>query len=175
MLTVLMETRNNEAEIAHSLAALVTGAVEGLVRDVVLLDHGSQDGSSRVADAAGARFCQNWDMAALVGAARGDWLLLLEPGARPIGRWVDDVAEYMALGRAPARFSPSPIDERSLVSKILSRASPLEFGLLLPRPQAVSMARSGMALEDFARARPIRKMRCELIPARVTTGARRAL
>ncbi|HUH48874.1 MAG TPA: glycosyltransferase, partial [Mycoplana sp.] len=49
MLTVLMECHNNEAELAQTLSALVAGAVEGLVRDVIVLDHGSSDGSSRVA------------------------------------------------------------------------------------------------------------------------------
>lgn len=175
MLTVLMETRNNEAEIAHSLAALVTGAVEGLVRDVTLLDHGSGDGSSRVADAAGARFCMDWNVREIIAAARGDWLLFLEPGARPIGRWVDDVAEYMALGQMPARFSPSSIDARPLLQTLLSRRQPLEFGLLMQRQQALSMAKAGMPLEDFGRLRRVRRLRCELIPARVTKAGRQGL
>ena len=58
MLTIITETRDNEAELAQTLSALVAGAVEGLVSDVIVLDHASQDGSSRVADAAGARFLQ---------------------------------------------------------------------------------------------------------------------
>lgn len=57
MLTVIMETKDNEAELAQTLSALVAGAVEGLVSDVIILDHGSTDGSPRVADAAGCRFC----------------------------------------------------------------------------------------------------------------------
>lgn len=64
MLTVIMECRDHEPELAHTLSALVTGAVEGLVSDVVILDHGSRDGSSRVADAAGCRFYGQWDIGA---------------------------------------------------------------------------------------------------------------
>ncbi len=45
MLTVIMETKDNEAELAQTLSALVAGAVEGLVSDVIILDHGSTDGS----------------------------------------------------------------------------------------------------------------------------------
>ena len=85
MLTIITETRDNEAELAQTLSALVAGAVEGLVSDVIVLDHASQDGSCRVADAAGARFCTSWDMTEIVRSARGDWLLLLEAGARPLG------------------------------------------------------------------------------------------
>ena len=51
MLTVLLECRDQEPELAQTLSVLVAGAVEGLVSDVVVLDHGSRDGSSKVADA----------------------------------------------------------------------------------------------------------------------------
>ena len=40
MLTIIMESRDSEAELAQTLSALVSGAVEGLVRDVIVLDHG---------------------------------------------------------------------------------------------------------------------------------------
>lgn len=56
MLTIIMETQDNEAELVQTLSVLVAGAVEGLVSDVIILDHGSRDGSSRVAEAAGCRF-----------------------------------------------------------------------------------------------------------------------
>ncbi len=41
MLTIIMECRDDEAELAQTLSALVSGAVEGIVRDVIVLDHGS--------------------------------------------------------------------------------------------------------------------------------------
>ncbi len=60
--------RDHEAELAHTLSFLVAGAVEGLVGDVVVLDHGSSDGTSSVADAAGCRFYGAWDIRISCGA-----------------------------------------------------------------------------------------------------------
>ena len=65
MLTIIMETRDNEVELAQTLSVLVAGAVEGLVSDVIILDHGSRDGSVHVADAAGCRFCSSRPTTAL--------------------------------------------------------------------------------------------------------------
>ena len=80
MLTVIMECRDQEPELAHTLSTLVSGAVEGLVSDVIILDHGSKDGSSRVAEAAGCRFEVQWDIRDIIGSARGEWILMMEPG-----------------------------------------------------------------------------------------------
>lgn len=172
MLTIITETRDNEAELAQTLSALVAGAVEGLVSDVIILDHGSQDGSSRVADAAGARFCSSWDMTDIVRSARGNWLLLLEAGARPAGRWIDDVAEYMSLNKMPARFSPSRQYRRPFLQRIVSRPAPLELGLLLSKQQAAAIAKTSMQLGDFANGRAARKLGSELVPAWVAIANR---
>ena len=53
MISVLIETRNDEAELAHTLASLVPGAVEGVVREVIVCDRGSTDGTASVAEQAG--------------------------------------------------------------------------------------------------------------------------
>ncbi|MDQ0319361.1 glycosyltransferase involved in cell wall biosynthesis [Pararhizobium capsulatum DSM 1112] len=170
MLSIIMETRNNEAELAQSLSALVSGAVEGLVSDVIVLDHGSEDGSSRVADAAGCRFFLEWELGDVIRSARGEWLLVLEPGARLTGRWIDDIAEYMALNRAPARFSPARLYRKPLLKRLFRRGSALEHGLLVPRNAAA--ATSGKRLDDLVKALSARRLAVEIIPAWVATEAR---
>ncbi|TCM55841.1 hypothetical protein C8J36_103207 [Rhizobium sp. PP-F2F-G48] len=165
MLTILMETHDSETRLAQSLAALVAGAVEGLVSDVIILDHGSRDASQRVADAAGARFLTEWDMADVIGSARGEWLLLIEPGAWPLGRWVDEIAEHMAIGRGPARFSASRRHRRPLLARLASRRPPLEQGFLIKRVQAAGMARPGMTIADFVTRRGVHRLSSELMPA----------
>ena len=107
MLTVVLECQDQESELAQTLSVLVAGAVEGLVSDVIVLDHGSRDGTSRVADAAGCRFHSQWDIKDIVRSARGEWLLFVEPGARPQAGWIDEIAEYVALNKTPARFTAS--------------------------------------------------------------------
>ena len=142
MLTVMMECRDQEPELALTLAVLVAGAVEGLVSDVVVLDHGSSDSSSRVADAAGCRFFTQWDLRDVLRAARGDWLLLVEPGARPLGGWIDTIGEYVSVHTSAARLSPSRGHRRPFYQRIGRPRTPLEDGLLLPTRQAMASMNS---------------------------------
>ncbi|MBO3759068.1 glycosyl transferase [Ciceribacter sp. L1K23] len=175
MLTVIMECRDHEPELAQTLAGLVAGAVEGLVSDVVILDHGSTDGSSRVAEAAGCRFYEQWDMQEVVRAARGEWLLVVEPGARPAGSWIDEICEYIALNTAPAQFSPSRNHRLPLLRRLGRKASPLEDGLLLSKRQAMDLVKSGTKLCELPRGLRMRSLSAELVPARVARQTRAGL
>jgi hypothetical protein len=165
MLTIIMECRDNEAELAQTLSALVAGAVEGIVRDVIVLDHGSRDGSARVADAAGCRFLTAWDISDVVRSARGDWLLLLEPGARPMTGWVDAVVDHVSTSADPARFLGSRSHRRPFLRRFGRRAPPLEEGYLVAKRQAEGKARAGMALADLARGGKARRLVAEIVPA----------
>ncbi|WP_411033203.1 glycosyl transferase [Shinella sp. BYT-45] len=165
MLTIIMECRDNEAELAQTLSALVAGAVEGVVRDVIVLDHGSRDGSSKVADAAGCRFLTNWDIKDVVRSARGDWLLLLEPGARPVTGWVDAVVDHVAVNTGPARFLGSRSHRRPFFKRLGRRVPPLEQGYLVSKRQASATVRTGMALADVARGVKVRRLVAEIVPA----------
>lgn len=165
MLTIIMECRDNEAELAQTLSALVAGAVEGLVRDVIVLDHGSRDGSSKVADAAGCRFLASWDIKDVVRSARGDWLLLLEPGARPLSGWVDAIADHVSVNTTPARFLGSRSHRRPFFKRFGRRLAPLEQGYLVSKRQASATVRTGMALADVARGVKVRTLVAEIVPA----------
>lgn len=165
MLTIIMECRNNEAELAQTLSALVSGAVEGIVRDVIVLDHGSRDGSSTVADAAGCRFLTEWDIGDVLRSARGDWLLLLEPGARPLTGWVDAIVDHVAVDPKPARFSGARSYRRPFLQRLGRRVPPLERGYLVSKRQAIAAAHAGMALSDIARGGKARDLGAEIVPA----------
>lgn len=165
MLTVIMECRNNEAQLAHTLSALVTGAVKGLISDVVILDHASQDGSARVAEAAGCRFHQTWDIGDVIQSIRGEWILLIEPGSRPQGAWIEDILEYMALSERPAQFSPPRYYRKPFLARLLRRGPPLECGLLLRKQDATHLAKSGLSLSEFSKSQKPRRLTAELVPA----------
>jgi hypothetical protein len=84
MITAIIETRNDEVPLAHALAALVPAATEGVLRQVIVIDHGSRDGTLRVADVAGctvieASMGEGDPRRQAAEMARGDWLLLLSP------------------------------------------------------------------------------------------------
>jgi hypothetical protein len=172
MLTVIIECQDQESELAQTLAVLVAGAIEGLVSDVVILDYGSRDGTSKVAEAAGCRFHSQWDINDILQSARGEWLLLVEPGSRPQAGWIDEVAEYVALNKRPARFTPSRGYRRPLLQRISGRRPPLELGLLLLKSQAAGAARSGMRLPEFARGLKPQRLASELIPSWVAKAMR---
>jgi hypothetical protein len=165
MLTVLMECRDQEAELAQTLSILVTAAVEGLVSDVIVLDHASRDGSSRVADAAGCRFHSHWEIRDVLRSARGEWLLFIEAGARPQSGWIEEVMEYLALHRHAARFSPSRNYRRPFFKRIGRSVPPLEYGLIMPKKSAIAAAKSGMTLETLAKGHKATKLASQLIPA----------
>lgn len=171
MLTVLLECRDNEPELAHTLAVLVSGAVDGLVSDVIVLDHGSSDGSARVADAAGCRFVDKWELQDVLKTARGEWIMLLEPGARPQSGWIEEVLEHASLSRTPARFTPSSRFRRPFFKR-WKRSGALEHGFLMPKREAAALAKAGADLTALTRASSVRKLRSELIPAWVMREGR---
>ena len=167
MISVLIECKDQENALAVTLAALVQGAVEGLVAEVIILDRGSRDGTALLADAAGCKFLENPDLREVVRAARGDWLLLIEPGARPLLGWVDHIGQHMAAGRQAARLKPSREYRLPFLARLRRRISPLEHGVLLPKRQAIANSRSGQSLESLARGLAMTRLKCEIVPAAV--------
>ena len=57
MLSVIIATLDSERALVPTLAALVPGAMAGLVSEVLVADGGSRDETAVVADVAGCNFC----------------------------------------------------------------------------------------------------------------------
>lgn len=167
MISVLIECKDQENALAVTLATLVQGAVDGLVAEVVILDRGSRDGTAKLADAAGCKFLENPDLREVVRAARGDWLLLIEPGARPLLGWVDHIGQHLAAGRQAARMRPSREYRLPFLARMRRRTSALEHGVLIPKRQAIANARPGQSLESLGRGLAMTRPKCEIVPASV--------
>ncbi len=56
MISVVIPTHESERLLVPTLAALVPGALAGVVREVIVADAGSRDDTAKVADVAGCRF-----------------------------------------------------------------------------------------------------------------------
>ncbi len=74
---------------------------------------------------------------AVLSEVRGEWLMLLEPGARPQIGWIDEIAEHISMVRHAARFTPSRNYRRPLFQRLTKREAPLAHGLLLQKSVAL--------------------------------------
>jgi len=161
MLSVLIETRNDEEGLARTLASLVGGAVEGVVRDVIVCDAGSTDQTHRVAEHAGCHYVTG-GIGAGIGQAKGDWLLLLEPGARLAEGWIDEVVAHTAKQTMPARFSRARANRAPFLARVFSSNRALAEGLVISKRQAAALAKSARSAEALARGLATRKLNAEI-------------
>ena len=161
MLSVLIETMNDEEGLACTLASLIGGAVEGVVRDVIVCDAGSTDQTHRVAEHAGCHFVTG-GIAAAIGQARGDWLLLLEPGARLAEGWIEEVVAHMARQTMPARFARARADRAPFLARVFSSNRALAEGLLISKRQASALAKGARGAEALARGLATKKLNAEI-------------
>lgn len=100
MLTVIIPTLDDELRLVPTLSALVPGAADGLVIEVIVVDGGSRDGVERIADMAGCRFMTGptdraGRIAAAARVAKAPWLLILEPGAVLEEGWLREVRLFV--------------------------------------------------------------------------------
>ena len=100
MISVVIATHESERLLVPTLAALVPGAMTGLVSEVVVIDAGSSDDTEQVADIAGCRFIRS---EAALGArlkqaalsTRTPWLMFLRPGSVPEPGWIEACERFM--------------------------------------------------------------------------------
>lgn len=165
MITLLVEASAAQSErLAHTLSALIPAVVEGVVLDAVILNTDSSGEVEAIADATGAVCIKGRDVGAAIGAARGEWLMCLEPGARPEGDWFDEVlaavgeAQKTPLGAARFRSS-RPGGLRDL----FRRPRALRCGLIIRKHQAATA--KAPSLERLANGRAARRLSARLMPA----------
>lgn len=159
MLSVIIPTHNNEFALARCLAALVPGAVDGVVAEVIVADRRSEDGTSKVADAAGCRLISLDEprdervAAALSAVVRGRWILVLEPTValepgwqREVSAFVESAERAGCAGERTAVFRFA-FDEfvrpRRISQAVVSLRSHI-FGLPVPE-QGLLATRSALA------------------------------
>jgi rSAM/selenodomain-associated transferase 2 len=194
-ISVVIPTRDAQATLGEALAALVPAAVDGLIRQVIVVDGGSQDRTAAIADQAGADFMvctggRGYQLDAGARRARFPWLLflhadtVLEPG------WERDALAFMAavdggkrpLAAAAFRFA---LDDAGLRPRILERLVALrcallrlpygDQGLLIPK---ILYAEVGgynphPIMEDVDLIRRLKRRRVAMLRARAVTDAAR--
>jgi rSAM/selenodomain-associated transferase 2 len=193
VITVIIPTLDAEEALTATLAALVPAAIDGLVRQVVVVDGGSRDATLRIADEAGADIIETpagrgLQLAAGARIARTPWLLFLHADTVPGPGWERDAAGFMERvdnGRRPEaaaafRFA---LDDEGVRPRLLETAVALrttlfrlpygDQGLLIPRRlyDAVGGYRPIPVMEDVDLVRRLGRKRTVILRTAALTSA----
>jgi hypothetical protein len=148
LISVVIPTLNAEARLAACLDALIPAAIDELVKEVIVVDGGSSDGTAKIADGFGARMLtappgRGGQLMAGADAARGTWLLFLHADTVLEAGWAQEAARFTDAHEDKAAVFRLAFDARGLAPKLVAAgamartallASPYgDQGLFLPR------------------------------------------
>lgn len=144
MITAVLAASTDPIALAESLSALVPAAVDGLVRQAVVVAHRPNESMQVLIESAGVDFVEaEGDVAAKwrrgAQEARASWLLLLEAGMTPAGNWADEVARFIERadrGQTRGGIAAGALKPRSEASQLASLRLMFDQGMgrLLGRP-----------------------------------------
>ncbi|MEE2692989.1 MAG: TIGR04283 family arsenosugar biosynthesis glycosyltransferase [Pseudomonadota bacterium] len=147
MISVVIPTLNPGGRLKRTLAALVPGAFDGLIKEVVISDGGSTDETQAIAEGAGAHFVEGArgrgaQLGAGAEAARGEWLLFLHADTVLEESWMEEARAAMSEpGRAGVftlafdaqGFAPRLVAAGAMLRTRLFAAPYGDQGLLISR------------------------------------------
>lgn len=195
MISVIIPTLNAEERLAACLTALVPAVVEGIIREVVIVDGGSTDHTLKVADQAGVDVMtsepgRGQQLKAGARRARQPWLLFLHADSVLASGWEGEAADFVERvdqGRVPvsaATFSFA-LDDYGAAPRILERLVALrgavlglpygDQGLLIPRRlyDEIGGFTPMPLMEDVDIVRRLGRRRLRRLRAHAVTGATR--
>lgn len=164
-LSVIIPALEAAANLPPTLAALAPAAVSGLIREVIVVDGGSRDGTRAIAEAAGARVIETapgrgGQLREGATAARGRWLLFLHADTVLEPAWETEAAAFMEEGGARAAVFSLAFDAKGLAPRLVAAGAMLrtrmvrapygDQGLLISRAlyEAVGGYRAMPLMED---------------------------
>ncbi|HTC84973.1 MAG TPA: glycosyltransferase [Rhizomicrobium sp.] len=192
MISVVIPTANSERLLPRCFDGLIPAAVRGVVREVIVSDAGSSDGTLAIADAAGAhivharkgRGAQLVDGAAI---AKSDWLLFLHPETSLEPGWDAETESFICQAEmerpraAVFRFALEDFggearraEAKAALRTILFALPYGDQGLLIPKRlyQKIGGYRVLSDMEDADLVRRIGRRRLVSLRARAVNVAR---
>lgn len=153
MITVIVPTLNAEHSLAATLSSLVPAVVEGVVRQVIVVDGGSCDRTLKIAEDSGADIVRaergrGQQLAAGARHAKHHWLLFLHSDTMLDAGWEREIGafiERVEIGQRPLTaasfrfalddlgFLPRLIEAGVALRCMLFRLPYGDQGLLIPR------------------------------------------
>lgn len=202
MISVIIPTLNAEESLSSTLAGLITPTVTGLVREVIIVDGGSEDATATLADASGATFLstqpgRGHQLRAGAQVAKSDWFLFLHADTTLDHNWHEEVSRLINASEAghlqrgvprDGRFAACfhfALDDFTVKARILERIVALrcrlaklpygDQGLLISRKYYEELGgfREMELMEDVDLVRRIGRRRIVLLNTRAVTSAAR--
>jgi rSAM/selenodomain-associated transferase 2 len=195
MISVVIPTLDAEQDLPATLGALIPAAVDGLVREVIVVDGGSRDRTLTVAENTGVDILETAPgrgRQLRMGAkrARHPWILFLHadtelaPGWGTVAAHFIEKVESGRIAPAAAAFKFRLLDEgwkpRALEAAVALRCGLLAMpygdqGLLIPRSlyDEVGGFTDQPLMEDVDLMRRLGRRRIRMLRADATTSARR--
>ena len=101
MISVVVPTNNSERLLPRCFDSLIAGAVRGVVREVIVSDAVSTDGTLVIVDAAGAHVVQarnnrSEQLTKAAAVAKSDWLLFLHPETALEAGWEVEAESFIS-------------------------------------------------------------------------------
>lgn len=134
MLSVIIPTLNAGSRLAECLDALVEPVIEGLVKQVIVVDGGSSDDTLKIADGFGAKILstppgRGGQMKAGAAAASGDWLLFLHADTVLQNEWAAEAVVFIEKNPCHAGVFTLAFDAPGLAPRIVSAGAMLRTKL----------------------------------------------
>jgi len=140
MISVVIPTLNAQDGLAATLTALVPAVVDGLVREVIVVDGGSADRSIEIADHAGCTIVRSepgrgQQLAAGAAVARHPWLLFLHADTVLEQGWERDAAAFIeridtGLREPAAAAFKFALDDLGIAPRLLEAGVAVRCALL---------------------------------------------
>ena len=195
MISVIIPALNAERHLPATLTALVPAAIDGIVREVIVVDGGSRDHTREIADLSGADIIdaepgRGSQLVQGAKRARFPWLLFLHADTVLQDGWDRDAVNFIRgvdLGERPRaagafsfRLDDKGFAPRALEALVRARCSLLglpygDQGLLISRHlfDDVGGYRNLPIMEDVDIVRRLGRKRVALLDAVATTSADR--
>lgn len=139
MLSVIIPTQNSERVLVPTLAMLVSGAMSGVVREVLIADGGSSDATLEIADVAGCTVIASAALLAArlkaaAAAARSPWLMFLRAGTVLDATWLEETARFIEETELSGDAGIAAVFRKSISARasypvVIEALSLLKFGL----------------------------------------------
>ncbi len=147
-ISVVIPTLNAARDLPETAAALMPGLSEGLIRELVVSDGGSTDGTLEVARGLGAAVVEGppgrgGQIARGAAIAQADWLLILHADTHLGPGWAEAVWRHIEAARNEAGYFRLAFRAEGMAAKLVAAGANLrarwlglpygDQGLLLPR------------------------------------------